>query len=169
MGEHLPGYAIVKDEAAPDCVTGPAPLKLWRIYLGEGFIGQGLGARLMADVHAEARHRGAQTLWLGVYPAPMVRWAKDAANEPQVGRLKVGLNNESGALAEMCTVIARHGGNIVNLKITNREPLVFELMVDVEVRDVKHLANIVGALHASPSVNSVDRPHGELEAETHDA
>jgi len=67
MGEHLAGYAIVKDEPAPDCVTGPAPLKLWRIYLGESFIGQGLGARLMAEVHAEARSRGAQTLWLGVY------------------------------------------------------------------------------------------------------
>ncbi|MBI1211065.1 MAG: RelA/SpoT family protein [Alphaproteobacteria bacterium] len=98
-----------------------------------------------------------------------LRWAKDAANEPQVGRLNVSLNNESGALATMCTVIARHGGNISNLKITNRNPLVFELVVDVEVRDVKHLANIIAALHASPSVNSVDRPHGEKGPETHDA
>lgn len=63
----LAGYAIVKDEAAPDCVNSPAPLKLWRIYLGEGFIGRGLGAALMQAVHAEARRRGAHTLWLGVY------------------------------------------------------------------------------------------------------
>jgi ribosomal protein S18 acetylase RimI-like enzyme len=63
----LAGYAIVKATAAPDCVTTQAPLKLWRLYLGESFIGQGLGARLMAAVHAEARQRGAQTLWLGVY------------------------------------------------------------------------------------------------------
>ena len=67
VGERLAGYAIVKAEPAPDCVTGPAPLKLWRIYLGAGFIGQGLGARLMGAVHAEARRRGSQTLWLGVY------------------------------------------------------------------------------------------------------
>ncbi len=98
-----------------------------------------------------------------------LRWAKDSANEPQVGRLKVQLNNESGALAQMCTVIARHGGNISNLKITNRQPLVFDLMVDVEVRDVKHLANIIAALNASPSVNSVDRPHGEKGLESNDA
>jgi ribosomal protein S18 acetylase RimI-like enzyme len=67
VGDQLAGYAIVQATSAPDCVTMPAPLKLWRLYLGEGFIGQGLGARLMAEVHAEARRRGAQTLWLGVY------------------------------------------------------------------------------------------------------
>ncbi|KQY89151.1 GNAT family N-acetyltransferase [Pelomonas sp. Root1444] len=67
VGEQLAGYAVVRAEPAPGCVAGPAPLQLWRLYLGEGFIGQGLGARLMAAVHAEARRRGAQTLWLGVY------------------------------------------------------------------------------------------------------
>ena len=67
VDEQLAGYAIVKDEPAPDCVTGLAPLKLWRIYLGAGFIGRGLGAALMQAVHAEAHRRGARTLWLGVY------------------------------------------------------------------------------------------------------
>jgi GNAT superfamily N-acetyltransferase len=67
VGEQLAGYAIVRAAPVPDCVTGPAPIELWRVYLGEGFIGQGLGARLMHEVHAEARRRGARTLWLGVY------------------------------------------------------------------------------------------------------
>jgi len=67
VGDSLAGYAIVKAEPAPDCVTGPAPIHLWRIYLGGGFIGQGLGSRLMRAVNAEARRQGAQTLWLGVY------------------------------------------------------------------------------------------------------
>lgn len=67
LGPQLAGYAIVRDAPAPDCVTGPAPLELWRLYLGRAFIGQGLGARLMAAVQAEARRRGARTLWLGVY------------------------------------------------------------------------------------------------------
>ena len=67
VGESLAGYAILKAEPAPDCVTGPAPLKLWRLYLGASFIGQGLGAALMQAVHEQARRRGAQTLWLGVY------------------------------------------------------------------------------------------------------
>lgn len=66
VGEQLAGYAVVKAEAAPDCVSGPA-VQLWRLYLAERFIGRGLGARLMQAVQAEARRRGARTLWLGVY------------------------------------------------------------------------------------------------------
>jgi hypothetical protein len=41
------------------------------------------------------------------------------------------------------------------------------MLVDIEVRDAKHLADIVTGLRASPSINAVDRPHGELIA--HDA
>ncbi|PTT75894.1 GNAT family N-acetyltransferase [Pelomonas sp. HMWF004] len=62
LGDQLAGYAILRDAPPPSCVTGPGPLQLWRLYLG-----QGLGARLMAEVNAEARQRGARTLWLGVY------------------------------------------------------------------------------------------------------
>lgn len=67
VGGHLAGYAIVQATPAPACVTTAAPLKLWRLYVGEAFIGQGLGTRLMAAAQAEARRRGARTLWLGVY------------------------------------------------------------------------------------------------------
>ena len=45
VGERLAGYAIVHDTPAPACVTAASPLKLWRLYLGEGFIGRGLGVR----------------------------------------------------------------------------------------------------------------------------
>jgi len=66
-GQQLAGYAILRDTSPPGCVTATAPLQLWRLYLGQRFIGQGLGARLMTEVHAQARQRGARTLWLGVY------------------------------------------------------------------------------------------------------
>lgn len=66
VGEQLAGYAIVRDKPPPPCVSGPA-LQLWRLYLGQGFIGQKLGARLMQAAQAEARRQGAGTLWLGVY------------------------------------------------------------------------------------------------------
>ena len=63
----IAGYAIVRAQVPPACVSGPAPLQLWRLYLGQAHIGRGLGARLMAAVQAEARRRAARTLWLGVY------------------------------------------------------------------------------------------------------
>jgi GTP pyrophosphokinase len=98
-----------------------------------------------------------------------LKWSPDAAGEVQVGRIKVAVNNEQGALADMCNAIAKLGGNITNLKIVGRAPLVFDMLVDVEVRDAKHLANIISGLRASPSINAADRPHGEKEQVAHDA
>lgn len=63
----LAGYAILRDTLAPACVAGPAPLKLWRLYLGQAHVGQGLGARLMQAAHELAHQRGGHTLWLTVY------------------------------------------------------------------------------------------------------
>ncbi|MBI4183801.1 MAG: bifunctional (p)ppGpp synthetase/guanosine-3',5'-bis(diphosphate) 3'-pyrophosphohydrolase [Proteobacteria bacterium] len=77
-----------------------------------------------------------------------------------VGRLNLVITNVPGALSSMTTVIARNEGNISNLKITNRSPEFFEMMVDIEVRDLKHLTNIIAALRAAEAVNYVDRARG---------
>ncbi|MCR9219701.1 MAG: bifunctional (p)ppGpp synthetase/guanosine-3',5'-bis(diphosphate) 3'-pyrophosphohydrolase [Alphaproteobacteria bacterium] len=74
-----------------------------------------------------------------------------------VGRVKAVLSNEPGALAALTSVIGRDGGNITNLKFTDRSEDFFDLLVDVEVTDVRQLSNIVAALRASPLVNSVER------------
>ncbi len=58
--------------------------------------------------------------------------------------------NEPGSLGSLTTVIGKNGGNITNLKITNRSTDFFEMLVDVEVADVKHLTNIIAALRATP-------------------
>ncbi len=77
-----------------------------------------------------------------------------------VGRVSLVINNEPGALSAVTTIIAKHKGNITNLKITNRSPEFFEMFVDIEVRDVKHLTNIIAALRATPSISSVERAKG---------
>ncbi|HRE60918.1 MAG TPA: bifunctional (p)ppGpp synthetase/guanosine-3',5'-bis(diphosphate) 3'-pyrophosphohydrolase [Micropepsaceae bacterium] len=77
---------------------------------------------------------------------------------PAIGRIKVDLRNEPGTLAALCTAIARVGGNIHNLKIAERNPAFFTMVVDIEVKDAKHLTNIMSALNASPVVMSVERP-----------
>ncbi|MDP6352188.1 MAG: bifunctional (p)ppGpp synthetase/guanosine-3',5'-bis(diphosphate) 3'-pyrophosphohydrolase [Alphaproteobacteria bacterium] len=73
------------------------------------------------------------------------------------GRIATVLNNVPGSLNAMTEVIARTGGNISNLKITHRSPDFFEFVVDVEVRDVKHLTNIIAALRADPAIYQVER------------
>jgi GTP pyrophosphokinase len=72
----------------------------------------------------------------------------------------VVLANEAGSLGNLSTVIGKNMGNILNLKITNRSTDFFEMMIDIEVKDVKHLANIIAALRATPAINSVERARG---------
>ena len=74
-----------------------------------------------------------------------------------VGRVQVTVLNEPGSLGSLTTVIARNEGNISNLKITNRTMQFFDILVDIEVRDVAHLVDIIAALRATPAVNSADR------------
>jgi GTP pyrophosphokinase len=70
------------------------------------------------------------------------------------------VRNEAGSLGSLSTVIAKNGGNITNLKITNRTSEFWEMIIDVEVRDVKHLTNVVAALRATPVINSAERARG---------
>jgi GTP pyrophosphokinase len=87
-----------------------------------------------------------------------VAWG-DEGEEPDkhVGRLRLIVLNEPGSLSSLATVIAHSLANIHNLKITNRSSDFFELIVDVEVKDLKHLTNIIAALRATPAINSVER------------
>jgi GTP pyrophosphokinase len=82
------------------------------------------------------------------------------ADEARVGRITLVVSNERGTLGSLTTVIATHLGNINNLKITNRTPELFELVLDIEVSDTRHLSDIIAALRATPAVNSVERARG---------
>lgn len=63
----LAGYAQLREGPAEPCVSGARPIELVRFYLDEDWQGRGLAPALMAAVHDEARGRGAETLWLGVW------------------------------------------------------------------------------------------------------
>jgi GTP pyrophosphokinase len=86
-----------------------------------------------------------------------ISWGDDAEAADNVGRLFVTIANEPGSLGTLSTVIGRHGGNIINLRITSRSVDFWELLIDIQVSDVKHLTNIIAALRATPVINQVDR------------
>lgn len=77
-----------------------------------------------------------------------------------VGRLDVVIANEPGSLGSLSTVIGKNSGNIINLKIVTRSVDFFEILIDVEVGDVRHLTTIIAALRATPVINSVERARG---------
>lgn len=90
-----------------------------------------------------------------------VAWdASGTAPEFFVGRIDATLANEPGSLSVLTALIAKNLGNISNLKITGRAPDFFDMLIDIEVRDVKHLSNIIAALRGSPHISKVERTRG---------
>jgi GTP diphosphokinase / guanosine-3',5'-bis(diphosphate) 3'-diphosphatase len=80
--------------------------------------------------------------------------------ESMIGRvLTVGID-QPGTLNAITAIIARNHGNIRNLKITDRDAEFFGMTIDIDVRDVKHLTDIITALRAAPTVTSVERARG---------
>jgi GTP pyrophosphokinase len=86
-----------------------------------------------------------------------IAWESEGEAQQYTGRLHVVVINEPGSLGALSTVIGKTKGNISNLKITNRKLDFFEMLIDVEVADAKHLTNIIAALRAMPAISSVER------------
>lgn len=66
-GDVLAGFAQLREGTAPECVTGPSPIELWRFYVARAWHGRGLAQGLMASSLEAAAKRGAGTIWLAVW------------------------------------------------------------------------------------------------------
>ncbi|MBP7710278.1 MAG: bifunctional (p)ppGpp synthetase/guanosine-3',5'-bis(diphosphate) 3'-pyrophosphohydrolase [Rickettsiales bacterium] len=91
-----------------------------------------------------------------------VCWKSDdeIGNEMYASRIRVMVENKSGSLADVSSIIAKKNVNISNIKMLNRLADYFELMVDVEVKSVDHLEEILSALRISKKIVEVERIFG---------
>jgi len=86
-----------------------------------------------------------------------VAWEHEQGEQRHIGRLRAQVSHEPAALATVTNIIAKEMGNINNLKIINRSIDFFEILIDIEVRDLKHLNNIIANLRSKEVVQSVER------------
>ncbi len=86
-----------------------------------------------------------------------IAWGDNAESEMHTGRLKIMLANEPGALAELSNLVARAGANISNLNIINRTISYFEILLDLDVRDLKQLTDIITTLKGAKVISYVAR------------
>ena len=68
--------------------------------------------------------------------------------------------NEPGNLGEIASAIGNNKGNIINLKLTSSQKTFFEMIIDVKVKNLKHLSHIMAAIRSLESVSIVDRDKG---------
>jgi guanosine-3',5'-bis(diphosphate) 3'-pyrophosphohydrolase len=81
----------------------------------------------------------------------------ESKSEVMTGRLSLTVQNGTGSLGTLSTIIGKNGGNITNLKFTTRSLDFYEMFIDVQVKDARHLNDIVAALRATPIIADVDR------------
>ena len=80
--------------------------------------------------------------------------------EGYTGRISVIAENSSKSIASVTNAIAKQDGDVVNLRIVHRAADFCEMAVDVEVRDLRQLINVIASLRAAPGVHQVDRARG---------
>lgn len=86
-----------------------------------------------------------------------ISWGQQDPKQMHTGRLKVMLTNEPGSLGEISNIMARYDTNISNLNIVYRTVSYFEIMIDVDVKDVQQLNDIITALKSCKVVSYVAR------------
>ncbi|MBL4836722.1 MAG: bifunctional (p)ppGpp synthetase/guanosine-3',5'-bis(diphosphate) 3'-pyrophosphohydrolase [Kordiimonadaceae bacterium] len=91
-----------------------------------------------------------------------LRWQKEEEADEvfYTGRLRLDVINERGALASIAATVSKNGGNVSNLVISDRDPEFYVMVIDVEVRDVKHLNDVGRALRVSRVIGRVERVLG---------
>jgi GTP pyrophosphokinase/guanosine-3',5'-bis(diphosphate) 3'-pyrophosphohydrolase len=86
-----------------------------------------------------------------------LRWADDSARAVHDVKIEVTLANDAGVLGRICTLIGEQHANITDIVFRDRKPDFYRMVVDIEVRDMEHLTNVMTAIDADSDVASVRR------------
>ena len=84
-------------------------------------------------------------------------WRRAIEHAASIGRLIITIQHVPGALADVTKIIGESKGNLTNIKTTIRSRTFFDMIIDVEVRDTRHMMSIIAALRASAFVVKVNR------------
>ena len=90
-----------------------------------------------------------------------VRWdLEEFGRDKFPAQIKVTAINEPGSLGAIANVIGDAGANIANIAFEEHSPDFRDVLLDVEVNDLKHLTGIMSQLKAKPVVSKVERING---------
>ena len=90
-----------------------------------------------------------------------VRWDIDESTKERFpARISVTAINAPGSLAEIAQVIAVNDANIHSLSMVRTAPDFTEMLIDLEVWDLKHLNRLLSQLKDNTSVGATRRVNG---------
>jgi GTP pyrophosphokinase len=84
-------------------------------------------------------------------------WDKDKSKKTYSATINSLLIHQPGSLSTITTEIAKLDANISNIKINSRSSDFFDVSLDLDVKGLTHLENIMAALRNQPCIHSVTR------------
>ena len=131
---------------APETFPLPGDRIVGIMTPGEGVMVYPISSPLLQDYEAELDR------WLPL------KWDDEASHGRMYDtRLSLTVANKIGALAIIFRTIGEFGANISNLSMNQRDEDFCLLEMDLEVRDLNHVKEIISALRGSRLVNRVKR------------
>ncbi|MEC8768262.1 MAG: bifunctional (p)ppGpp synthetase/guanosine-3',5'-bis(diphosphate) 3'-pyrophosphohydrolase [Pseudomonadota bacterium] len=131
---------------APETFPLPGDRIVGIMTPGEGVMVYPISSPLLQDYEAELDR------WLPL------KWDDEASDGRMYDtRLSLTVANKIGALAIISRTIGEFGANISNLSMNQRDEDFCLLEMDLEVRDLNHVKEIISALRGSRLVNRVKR------------
>ena len=125
---------------------------------GDRIVGIAQGKTLMVhaiDCPELAQYEDREELWRDL------QWTPEAERDTfSQTTLHATILDAPGVLGQACAIIGEAGGNIVGLSMNHRHSSFFDVDIDIEVKDARHLTHIAAALRACPSVETVERARG---------
>ncbi len=112
------------------------------------------GGITVHTIHCEklAKEDPPQSRWLDL------KWRdNDADHLSAFARLIVTVQNGVGVLSEIAGIIARYGISIASMRLQNRSKEFIDIVMDVEVKDARQLAQALAGVRAAPTVLSAER------------
>ncbi len=89
-----------------------------------------------------------------------LQWTDGRSEPVNNATIAVTMANDAGVLGRICTLVGEHNANIANLNFTERKPDFYRMMIEIQVRDVEHLHNVMTAVEADSDVATVKRKRG---------
>ena len=130
---------------APCCQPLPGERIVGITYRGKGVVAHAM------DCDALAEFEGQPERWVDL------RW-QDGTHPAVYGvTLDLTISNDAGVLGRVCGLIGAHRANISDLRFVDRKPDFYRLLVEVELRGVTHLHEVMTALDAETAVAQIGR------------
>ena len=91
-----------------------------------------------------------------------LHWSEGNHAPEHIAALEITIVNDAGVLGRICTLIGEQNANISDMNFTDRKPDFYKIYLDIQVRDVEHLHNVMTAVEADSGVAQILRSRDVL-------